>query len=353
MIPRYYEFLNNVKIMSGYRALDNIPEELKSRGANRPILVTHKELIDQGMVNKLLKAMGESELMLGCIFQCSGAKAESNEQAINKFRENTCDSVIAMGDVSAFELGREILRGIKCELPLIAVPIASSGTEIAGNPDVVVLDPRLSYSISQRETTATAMDILCHAIEAYTCMQKNPLSDAYAFSAIKLVRENLDLALKSGRDRQARLGLANAALLSGMALMNSQPGIAHALAAGITDICDVSHPEAIGIVLPHCMDYNMIKLDEYYGELLLPLSGPEIYADTLHHERGRKAVQTIRNMLADYHSKYELPVCLSEIGVKRSDFDEITAASFRSSHVLYNPSEVNESDIKNVLHLAF
>lgn len=354
MIPRYYEFLNRVKIMSGNRALDHIPQELKARGADHPILITHRELVEEGTADKLIKAMSESELVFGTIYLCHDPiTPEIINSAAEEFKEYRCDSVITLGDASSFQLGRELLDSLNSSVPFVSVPTASAGTEIAGHPDVVVIDPRMTYHLSQRETITTAMDTFCHSIEAYTCLQKNPLSDAYAFSAIKLARENLDSALKNGRDRHARLGLANAAVLSGIAFTNSQTGIAHGLAHGLTESCGIPHAEAVAILLPHCMDYNMIKLDEYYGELLLPLAGPEIYADTLHHERGRKTVQTIRNLLSEYHRKYDLPISLSEIGIKRTDFDGIAAHSLKNVSVLYNPVEVDEADLKNILNLAF
>ena len=43
----------------------------------------------------------------------------------------------------------------------------------------------------------SALDILCHGIEAYTSVKKNPVSDAYAFSAIKLTAESLPVIVKN------------------------------------------------------------------------------------------------------------------------------------------------------------
>ena len=54
-------------------------------------------------------------------------------------------------------------------------------------PDVAVLDPRSTKSLPPRLTAASGMDALTHAIEAYTGRQKNPLSDAYARSAVELI----------------------------------------------------------------------------------------------------------------------------------------------------------------------
>lgn len=49
-------------------------------------------------------------------------------------------------------------------------------------PDVAVLDPRMTTTLPQRLTASTGIDALSHAVEGYTCLQKNPLSDAYAFA---------------------------------------------------------------------------------------------------------------------------------------------------------------------------
>ncbi len=372
MIPKYYEFMNKLKIMSGYRALENIPLELKGRGSSRPMVIADSDYIEEGALSRFISAFSGSELVVGSIFKCSKTLLpQCAEQAISEFKACFCDGIIALGGSSAFETGKAIsssipqsggdeilLMGTDCvkknlSVPFIVVPIASSGVEITGAPDAIVLDPRMTLNPSPRDTVLSALDILCHGIETYTCLQKNPLSDAYAFSAISLVRENLSKAVKFKRDRKAHHALANAAVLSGIAFLNSKAGIAHALAYGLESFCKISHGEAIGIVLTHCMDNNMIKLDEYYGELLLPLAGPEIYADTQHHQRGRKTAQTIRNIVSDYHQKCGIPICLSEMGVKRADFDGITALCLKSTSILYNPTEVLEEDIRNILNLAF
>jgi alcohol dehydrogenase class IV len=58
-------------------------------------------------------------------------------------------------------------------------------------------------------------------------------------------------------------------------------------------------------------------------------------------------------MLSEYHKRFGIPVSLSEIGVRRSDFDRITAASLKNKHLLYNPTEIHEEDIRNILNSSF
>jgi len=70
-------------------------------------------------------------------------------------------------------------------------------------PDVAVLDPRMTVSLPPRMTASTGVDTLVHAIEGYTCIQKNPLSDAYAWAAIELIRDQLPRAVANGKDVEA------------------------------------------------------------------------------------------------------------------------------------------------------
>ena len=51
-------------------------------------------------------------------------------------------------------------------------------------PDAAILDPRMTLTLPGHITAATAMDALAHAIEAYTCLGKNPLSDTHASTAL-------------------------------------------------------------------------------------------------------------------------------------------------------------------------
>ncbi|HEY8347702.1 MAG TPA: iron-containing alcohol dehydrogenase [Symbiobacteriaceae bacterium] len=121
-------------------------------------------------------------------------------------------------------------------------------------PDVAVLDPRMTRSLPPRLTAATGMDALVHAIEACTCIQRNPLSDAYAWAAIKLIREYLPRAVANGRDIEARLAMANAALMAGAAFSNSMVGLVHAIGHACGSVARVAHGTAMAILLPHVME---------------------------------------------------------------------------------------------------
>jgi len=363
MIPQYYEFSNRTKILSGFQALERIPFELHERGKSRPLIIYQREYIDKWTQRMLIKAMEGPELIKGIIYPyCRPVDEECLTQGLSEFKSNECDSIITLGDGSAFELGNSMRIKLEQEraadntdkgITFIAVPIAGSGAEITGEADLVVSDPKLTLNLSVRETVLSALDIICHGIEAYTSIKKNPVSDAYAFSAIKLTAESLPVIIKKCRDKKARNILSNGAILSGMGFLNTKGGISHAIAKGLTECCNISHTEAVSVILPHCLEHNMIKNDEYYGELLLPLKGPDVYSETPKHERGRKFRKAIRNMIYEFHVKLDIPVCLSEIGVKRTDFDKITERCLSNEYLADYSEEVRKEDIINILNLAY
>lgn len=394
MIPNYYEFINSVKIISGSKALESIAFELGRLGARRPMVLSNSMLVKLGLAKTALQSLEGADLEVGALYE--DIPADSSIRVVNDiakiYRDRKCDSIIAIGGGSVIDtakgltivigqdtddimkfMGSEILsKGIK--VPFVVVPTtAGTGSEatlvaVIANPDknvkmefisydllpdVAVLDPRMTLSLPARITASTGMDALCHAIEAFTCMQKNPLSDAYAFAAINLIREYLFRAVENGADAEARLALANASLMAGVAFSNSMVGLVHAIGHACGGVCHVPHGDAMAILLPHCMEYNMDTIGDLYCELLLPLAGAEIYASTPKQERGQMAVNTIREMLRKLNTCCGLPTALGETGVKKTDFDKIAKTAINDGAIIVNPKEADYHDVLQLLEKAY
>ena len=370
MIPKYYEYSNSTKTLAGHMALDNLPYELKKRGAKRPMLITHKSGEAVRGYRALTKALSGTDIIIGCLYLADEGKAQENH-LLEVFDAGNCDSIIALGGLSVFELagrlkallirerdeerlllGNEHVRRGQ-SIPLIAVPMAYSGVDILGEPELVVLDPRMTMDLPYKEIFLWAVDTLAHGIEAYISPGKNPLSDSFAYSALRLVKENLPRAMQCRRDKKARYGLAQAALLSGLAYMNARIGPVHLLARTLGEACHIPWKEALVILLPHYLENYRVQYDAEYGELLLPLAGPEIYADTPSHERGRKMIQVLRTLPDQYGDKYGGPRCLSACGLARSDIEKVMAALLKSTETLHLSEESIKEDFVNILNAAF
>lgn len=394
MLPSYYEFQNSTKILSGKNALENITYELKGLGASRPIVLSDKVLEKIGSLQNVIDAMASTGMEPGAIY--TDIPSDSSVAVVNKigvvYKEVGCDSIIAVGGGSVIDTAkgvemlisqdvRDLMELQGCEsmtrgnhVPFIAVP-TTSGTgsemtlvaviknieksvkmEFISNyllPDAAVLDPRMTATLPPKTTASTGFDALCHAIEAYSCNQKNPLSDAYATAAIKLVVENLEDAVRDGKNTKARLAMANASTMAGAAFSNSMVGMVHAIGHALGGVCKVPHGDAMTILLPFCMLYNYKKLGDIYGELLLYLEGPEVYAQTPAQKRGEEAIKSVRRLERRLHKMSGLPMTLKEAKVDRKDFEAVARTALNDGAMLVNPAAVEFDDVIMVLNQAY
>ena len=110
-------------------------------------------------------------------------------------------------------------------------------------------------------TASTGIDALSHAIEAICSPYAMPQTDAYAFSAIRLIVKHLGPAVADGSNMEAREGMAMAALEAGLAMNANTAGI-HALGHQLSSQYGVVHGVAMGIMAPILMEFNTIACAE-------------------------------------------------------------------------------------------
>jgi alcohol dehydrogenase len=220
-------------------------------------------------------------------------------------------------------------------------------------PDTAILDPRMTATLPPRITASTGMDTLCHAIEAYSCQQKNPVSDAYATAAIELVRKNLVKAVRFGSSKEARLSMANASFLAGAAFSNSMVGVVHAIGHALGGVCHVPHGDAMNILLPTCMRFNLKVCNDTYAELLLHLAGPEVYLKTPKNQRAKRAIQEVIRLREQLHRMTGLPTTLKEAGVDPAKFPEVAKAALNDGAVIVNPRQVTYDAVIRILEVSY
>lgn len=394
MLPNYYEFYSPPKLLSGNFSLENIPGALRDLKAERPLLLCDQMLQKIGTLQIVVDAMASDGITPVGSF--TEIPPDSSSLVINQiaalYRSLNCDSLIAVGGGSVLDTAKgvrmlisqdsdNIMELAGCEtidcgkrVPFLAVPTtAGTGSEATMVavildpvkkikmefisyhllPDVAVLDPRMTLTLPPRTTASTGMDALCHAVEAYTCLQKNPVSDAFAVVALELIRENLHTAVGNGKDKKARQAMANAAFMAGAAFSNSMVGMIHAIGHALGGVCHVPHGEAMTILMPYCMEYNLEILDDLYGKLLLYIAGADVYAGTPQKERGRRTVTWIRQMISEFHESCGLPMRLSETKAKREDFERVSQTAMKDGAMIVNPKQVNRQDVLDILEKAF
>jgi len=220
-------------------------------------------------------------------------------------------------------------------------------------PKIAVLDPRMTQTMPPHITAATGMDAMSHAVEAYSCLQKNPLSDAYAFAAIKLIIEYLPTAVKKGKNNEARMAMANASLMAGVAFSNSMVGIVHSIGHSCGAIGHVPHGIAMAILLPYGMEYNLEKASDFYSELLLPLGGVDKYAKTPDYKKAQQSIDIIKRLNVELNKLSKMPITLKDAGIKKEDLEKIAETAINDGSLIINPVEADFNDVLAILNDAY
>lgn len=281
------------EFICGRGFISRLPQMLKDKGAGKVLVVTDDGLIKAGhakRVTDLLDGAGIDYALFSDVMQ--NPTSDNVEAGFRAFRENGCESVVALGGGSPMDCAKGIcakavhpgksvkqLQGllrVHRRVPAIfAVPTTSgtgSETTVAAVitdsktkrkasindlvliPAYAVLDPELTLTLPPELTATTGMDALCHAVEAYTNHRYNTKQeDRLAKRAVKLIYDNILLAYKDGSDIDARENMQLAAFYAGRAFTRGCVGYVHAIGHTLGGLYGVPHGKAMAILLPHVM----------------------------------------------------------------------------------------------------
>jgi len=401
LLPDYYEFCCRVKIVAGHDALEQIPDLLIERGAKKPLIVTDKGVAGAGLIDIVSRALGDR---VHADLIADDVPPDSDLRVVNRlarlYRDSACDAILAVGGGSVMDTAKGInivvsenaedlmafsgVGALKRPLkPLVAVPTtAGTGSEVTqvavikdhekhlkmafGSyfllPDISILDSRMTLTMPPFITAMTGMDAMSHAVEAYYCLQKNPLSDAHSLAAAGMIYRYLPRVAGNPDDREGRLAMAVAACLAGIAFSNSMVGLVHNLGHATGSVCGVPHGLCMAILLPYGLEYNLHKRADTMGELLLPIAGGQVYLATPPEQRAEKVVSLIRGLNEELHAITggRHARCLREItdregkpSVPRDVLPQIAAAALLDGASIYNPEDTDYEDNLMILEAAW
>lgn len=190
-------------------------------------------------------------------------------------------------------------------LPIIAIPTtAGTGSEVTNvavlsDPQkgmkgpmasdymyakLAIVDPILTMSVPPRVVASTGLDALSHALEGFWSKNHQPICDACAIYASKLVFENLYEAFRHGDNIRAKENMSLAALIAGLAFGPPKTAASHACSFPLTNIYHIPHGEACAFTLDSLLRINC----EAERDRLQQLSGmigflsPESMADEIY-----------------------------------------------------------------------
>jgi alcohol dehydrogenase class IV len=244
--------------------------------------------------------------------------------------------------------------GTGSEATPISVITCGNGVKLAVNArpltaDWALLDPELTIGLPAPVTAATGIDAIVHAVEAYTSARlKNPLSDALAREALKLLSENLLTACRDPGNVKARSAMLLGAHLAGIAFSNAPVGGVHALAYPLGGLFHLPHGLSNALMLRPVLEHNAEAARELYAELA-PILDPAL-EQVGSQAQAKGFIDKVCGLAADTG----VSLRLRDHGIGEGDIATLACEAMKQTRLLVNnPCPIEEADAHRLYEAAW
>lgn len=202
-------------------------------------------------------------------------------------------------------------------------------------PDVVILDPELTVSLSLRLTTVTAMDAFAHAIESAVSLKSHSFTRHTALAGIEKLSAGLPKAQRQPEDPEARLDCLLGSCYAGWA-MQMGLGASHSLAPAVCIVTGARHSEAVAALLPHVIRLNEERSPGSYDEVKRAMD-----------------VQDIPARMEELCAAGDFECSLAQFGLSSDSWESVRETMARyASHRQTNPVEVTDDYARELYEAA-
>lgn len=276
---------------------------LKKMG-NKAFIVTGRHVAVSDMMKQLTALLDENGIDCVIFDGITGEPTDTMiENGVEMLKSSGCDFIIGIGGGSPLDSakaiaamavnegsiadynGKEITGEI---LPLAAIPTtAGTGSEatkftvitdsekgikmlLKGDvlvPKLAIVDSSFTVGAPKSVTSATGLDALTHAVEAYTSRKAFSMTDTLAVSAVKRIMKYLPIAYKEPDNSLAREQMSIAALEAGICINNSSVTIVHGMSRPIGALFHVPHGMSNAMLLKECLSFAVSGAYEKFANL--------------------------------------------------------------------------------------
>lgn len=373
-LTHHIDLLFPARISFGAGCAAEVARWAESRGLKRTLIVA--DAVNVSRLDRLGFAPG-----VACY---SGFPPEPDSEALARLleavRAAAPDVVVGFGGGSAMDLaklaavlpdsGQDFAEVVGAEkvltrrTALIQVPTtAGTGSEVGTRAlvtdpatlnklavqsvhmlaDFAAVDPELMESMPRAVTVATGVDALAHCVECYTNRRAHPLIDHYVLEGVRLVGRHLPRAAANGSDREARAGMALAALYGGFGLGPVNTAGGHAVAYPLGSRHHIPHGAANALIFPHVLALNAPAVPERTATILQALGLP-VSAEP----------QAVFSAAHRWCVELGCEMRLSALGVPRDDLPKMAAEAHAIRRLLdNNPRDLTQEDILAIYSAAY
>lgn len=287
----------------GTNVLGEAAPLLKKMG-NKAFIVTGRHVAVSNMMKQLTALLDENGIDCVIFDGITGEPTDTMiENGVEMLKSSGCDFIIGIGGGSPLDSakaiaamtvnegsiadynGKEITGEI---LPLVAIPTtAGTGSEatkftvitdsekgikmlLKGDvlvPKLAIVDSSFTVGAPKSVTSATGLDALTHAVEAYTSRKAFSMTDTLAVSAVKRIMKYLPIAYREPDNSLAREQMSIAALEAGICINNSSVTIVHGMSRPIGALFHVPHGMSNAMLLKECLSFAVSGAYEKFANL--------------------------------------------------------------------------------------
>ena len=360
-------------------------EIVATEGLKKVLVVTDRFLYDNGIIKDILASLEEKGIEYKVFADVRPNPLLSNVlTCLDMIKEMGAEGCIGIGGGSAIDctkgaamlatnplprdqyIGKDLVPNYS--LPFFTIPTtAGTGSECTSGSIIVddatgkkagvlskkvlsraaIVDPELVASLPQKQTAATGMDALIHAVEAYTNINATELSDMWSWKAIELISKNLRQAYLKGSDMEARSGMSLGATCAGMALLGAGCAGCHCLAYSIENKYHIVHGMANASMMPYVTRFNAIAKPEKYAKVAEAL-GENIQGLSA-YEAALKAADAFEKL----NELFKIPK-IHEYGVTEDDIEAFADEAMANGRLRpQNPRTLTKEDCIAIYKAAF
>jgi len=372
-----FSFPTTIHFGPGARKLVGV--HLRELGLRRPLIVTDRGLATLPVLPEFMQHLNTG-LDSGVYSGVHGNPTASQvAQGVAAYKAHRADCVIGFGGGAALDIAKVIAamavhEGDVIEYawdhpqvkplvnplpPFFALPTTSgTGSEVGRSSVVseedthvkrvifspkllareVFADPELTFGLPPAVTAATGMDALTHNVESYLSPAYHPLCDGIALEGVRIAARALPLAVRDGRNLQARADMMMASMMGAIAFQKDL-GAVHSCAHALGAVCDLHHGLANALMLEPVMRFNFEAAPAKFAELA--------------HVAGFAQAGDFIPWLARLKQEVGIPPSLAAAGVKREQFPRLVDLAAKDVCHQTNPRPCTPADFQRFFEQAY
>ncbi|MCE2399671.1 iron-containing alcohol dehydrogenase [Candidatus Poribacteria bacterium] len=375
-------------IITGAGASEKVGEQAKRLGATNALIVTDPGIAKIGYADQIAKNLHNAGIATSTFSDVTPDPTLQNvTDGLKQYRAENCDVIISIGGGSAIDCGKGIAMKLtndgefadhmgvdKIPNPgasLIAIPTtAGTGSEVTKVTvitdtdrnvkmmlssacllaSVALVDPLLSLTTPPHLTAAVGVDALTHAIEAYISKRAQPLTDALALKAIRLISGSLRQAWSDGENIFARSDMMLGASIAGMAFSNSSVALVHGMSRPIGAYFHIHHGLSNAVLLLDVMEFSVVGAPKRFADIAQAMGEPIDGLSPM--KQADAAIFAVERLVNDI----QMPR-LGKIGIDKEKFeqviDQMAVDAIASGSPANNPRQASAEDIAALYRKCF